>query len=131
MKIAPKAVLVLNSLNVRLDYSFFRYPYSCLYPISFEQVVKKGAKLLASQRNVEAFLTRSSVIHPFRSSGHVLLLFHSCPTGWDARVISRSPFESRPLVYVSVVVSPTVLPGGRNPVWIFYWKYFHGSGIQK
>jgi len=53
--------LVLNSLNVRFNYSFFRYPYFCLYPISFEQVVKKGAKLSASQRNVEAFLTRAQL----------------------------------------------------------------------
>jgi len=52
---------VLNSLDVRLHYNFFRYPYSCLCPISFEQVVKKGAKLPASQKNVETFLTRAQL----------------------------------------------------------------------
>jgi len=75
--------------------------FAILIPISyiFWTGRKEGCEVVRISEKCRDIFNKSSVIHPFRSSGHVLLLFHSCPTGWDAR-------WSRDL-HSSLVLSPT------------------------
>lgn len=70
---------------------------SCFRQTS-ETARNEGREVACIPEKCRGIFNKSSVIHPFRSSGHVLLLLHSCPTG--TRGWSRD-------LHSSLVLSPT------------------------